>query len=59
VGVHVTYLAPIAQFDEIDAYAKRKRLRRNLNSDDHFDRSFSFVAMEGEQRKQKKRKEEP
>jgi len=44
VGVHVTYLAPIAQFDEIDAYAKRKRLQKNLNSDDHFDRSFAFVA---------------
>jgi len=25
----------------------RKRRRKNLNSDDHFDRSFAFVAMEG------------
>jgi hypothetical protein len=27
--------------------------QKNLNSDEHFDRSFSFVAMEGKLRKQK------
>jgi hypothetical protein len=26
---------------------------KNLNSDDHFDRSFSFTAVEGKPRKQK------
>jgi hypothetical protein len=30
----------------------RKRLRKNLNSDDHFDRSFSFMAMKGKSRTQ-------
>jgi hypothetical protein len=25
--------------------ARRKRLSKNLNSDGHFDRSFSFMAM--------------
>src|SRR5439155_18232969 len=33
----------------------RKRRRKNLNSDDHFDRSFAFVAMEGKTRNQKER----
>jgi hypothetical protein len=25
----------------------QKRLQKNLNSDEHFDRSFSFMAMKG------------
>jgi hypothetical protein len=29
---------------------------KNLNSDDHFDRSFSFVAMKGKLQNQKKAK---
>jgi hypothetical protein len=35
----------------------RKLFGKNLSSDDHFDRSFSFIAMEGKLRNQ--RKEEP
>ena len=31
-------------------------LSKNLHSDDHFDRSFSFMAVEGKPRKQKEKK---
>src|SRR4030095_5770261 len=32
--------------------------KKNLNSDDHFDRAFSFVAMKGKLRNQNKRRKE-
>jgi hypothetical protein len=36
-------------------FVSQKRLRKNLNSDDHFDRPFSFVAMKGKIPNQKER----
>ena len=30
-----------------EIFCTRKLFRKNLDSDDHFDRSFSFIAMEG------------
>jgi hypothetical protein len=39
----------------------QKRLRKNLNPDEHFDRLFSFMAMKGSSQNQSsnKRKEDP
>jgi hypothetical protein len=34
----------------------QKRLRKNLNSDDHFDRPFSFMAMKGKPQQQLEQK---
>jgi VCPO second helical-bundle domain len=41
-------------------FRTRKRLQKNLNSDDHFDRAFSFMAMKGnyESDKSRQRKEQ-
>jgi hypothetical protein len=36
----------------------QKRLRKNLNSDDHFERPFSFMAMKGKLQNQEKHKQD-
>ena len=38
-----------------ESFCTRKRLRKNLNSDDHFDRSFAPYRNESQPNNQKKR----
>jgi len=47
--------SPDEQIGEIEIFCTRNLSRKNLDSDDHFDRPFLFMGVKGKLRNQKER----